>query len=139
MVCMCGWGMASELAGTAVRGGEGVLEVSSECPAQQPAVLAAHARRPLLIPLDQGCRRGLHVLLDDWVGSCVDVGAKSPAFTRARVFWFGAVEIVSPDVAAPRQFWQPDGMPHTSDSLQERPAQPFGGVLSTGGGGVVRR
>ena len=48
--------------------------------------------------------------------------------SHARVSRLRAIGVVSPDVAAPRQFW-PDGMSDTSD----RPARPFGGVLSTRG------
>jgi len=44
-----------------------------------------------------------------------------PPVSACRGVWLGAVGVMGPDVAAPRWwFWQPDRMPHSSDSLQER-------------------
>ena len=76
----------------------------------------------------------MHVLLSGLMGPHVDVEAGPPVFVREGI-WLGAVRAVSPNVAAPHWHQYPDGVPHGPDLLQERPAEPFGGVFSMWGEG----
>ena len=69
------------------------------------------------------------------LGLHVDIEAGPPVFACGGS-GFGTVGVVSPDVAVPQWWlWEPNGVSHASDSLQERRAGPLSGVFSVRGQG----